>query len=215
MHVTSRGWDIAGATALVAWNAIAAIGIAILLIREWPRIGEPLIEFRILSQLAALAWLALQIYYLCVRYRPVRKLAGAWPRAVAILGANAAVAIALLPLNASPFLQVVSALVATAGMAGSIYALFYLGRSFSVFPQARGLIVTGPYRIVRHPLYLFELVTTVGISMLYIQPWGICLAVGSFALQFPRIRYEEEVMGKTFPDYARLSARWRLLPLIY
>ena len=40
------------------------------------------------------------------------------------------------------------------GMVLSIYSLTSLGKNFSIIPQARKLVQSGPYRLVRHPLYL-------------------------------------------------------------
>ena len=36
----------------------------------------------------------------------------------------------------------------------SLASLFKLGRSFGVWPAVRGLTTKGPYRLVRHPMYL-------------------------------------------------------------
>ena len=43
------------------------------------------------------------------------------------------------------------------GMILSIFSLASLGRSFSIIPQARKLVKSGPYRLVRHPIYVGEL----------------------------------------------------------
>jgi hypothetical protein len=39
-----------------------------------------------------------------------------------------------------------------------------LGRSFSIMAESRQLVTTGPYRFVRHPLYLAEEIAMVSIS---------------------------------------------------
>src|SRR5450756_274814 len=59
-------------------------------------------------------------------------------------------------------------LAVAAGVSASILGaltLSFLGRSFSVMPEARRLVTSGPYSIVRHPLYLFELLGVVGILL--------------------------------------------------
>ena len=79
-------------------------------------------------------------------------------------------------------------------------------RAFAIFPQARMPVTKGPYRLVRHPLYLCEQVSLFGVSLQYAQPWALLIVILGFALQFPRMRYEEEILGLTFPlyrDYAR------------
>ena len=113
-------------------------------------------------------------------------------------------------------LQLASALVTTAGTAGSLYAMAYLGNAFSVFPQARRLVTAGPYRIIRHPLYLFGELSVVGIALGYMQPWALLLASLSFLAQFPRMIYEEGVLAATFDDYRSYAARtFRLIPGLY
>jgi hypothetical protein len=67
-----------------------------------------------------------------------------------------------------------------------------LGRCFGVLPDVRGLVMRGPYRVVRHPLYLGELTATFGLALgaqqvwLALAAWSACLGV-----QIVRTRYEE------------------------
>ena len=44
------------------------------------------------------------------------------------------------------------------GAALSCWSLLRLGRSFSVLPARRDLVTLGPYRWVRHPVYLLSLI---------------------------------------------------------
>ena len=47
----------------------------------------------------------------------------------------------------------------------TIWSLICLGRCFSVLPACRGVVSRGPYRWVRHPVYLGELVMLFGCAM--------------------------------------------------
>src|SRR5712671_2760530 len=51
------------------------------------------------------------------------------------------------------------------GIIWALYSLSYLGRAFSIVPEARGLVTSGPYRFVRHPIYLGEIVAGVGLVL--------------------------------------------------
>jgi len=54
-------------------------------------------------------------------------------------------------------IQIVSAILQYAGLAGIIISLLSLGRSFGIIPANRMVITEGAYRIVRHPLYMSEI----------------------------------------------------------
>jgi protein-S-isoprenylcysteine O-methyltransferase Ste14 len=103
-----------------------------------------------------------------------------------------------------------------AGIAFTIVAFLYLGRSFGIVAANRGLKVNGPYRLVRHPIYLAHAVTLSGFVVANFGWYNLALFLVVGAFQLLRIRAEEQVLLQT-TDYAAYSARvrWRLLPGVY
>jgi protein-S-isoprenylcysteine O-methyltransferase Ste14 len=97
---------------------------------------------------------------------------------------------------------------ATLGLAYSVWGLAYLRRSFSIIPEARRLVTGGPYRFSRHPVYLGEIVTAIGVN-LATAGWPGALAVGYFIVaEVLRMRWEEKVLARAFPDqYPAYAAR--------
>jgi len=103
-----------------------------------------------------------------------------------------------------------------AGIIFAICALIFLGRSISLLPEARRLVTRGPYALVRHPLYLGEMVAIAGIALQHLSVWTLLLLVLVWALQFQRMKYEEQVLFQSFPEYADYMARTaRLVPGVY
>jgi protein-S-isoprenylcysteine O-methyltransferase Ste14 len=108
-------------------------------------------------------------------------------------------------------------IIATIGLAYSVWGLAYLRRSFSIMPEARRLVTGGPYSLSRHPVYLGEVITAIGIN-LATAGWLGALAVAYFIVcELLRIRWEEGVLSRTFPgeypDYARRVPRYAPNPL--
>ena len=184
---------------------------------DFAQTGDTNLALKILEQLATIAFGGLQIVLFVVRRLPLRKAPGLAPRGVALLSANLGFAFVLLPrVPQPPLLLGVTTGIAVLGLAASIYCAANLGRAFSILPQARGFVSDGPYRFVRHPLYLAEQVTTFGICFQFLQPWALLIALASLALQIARMAYEEQVLGETFPEYRAYAARTaRLIPGIY
>jgi protein-S-isoprenylcysteine O-methyltransferase Ste14 len=101
---------------------------------------------------------------------------------------------------------------ATAGLAYSVWGLAYLRRSFSIIPEARRLVTGGPYSLSRHPVYLGEIATAIGVN-LATAGWLGALAVAYFiGCEILRMRWEEGVLSRAFPDdypgYARRVPRY-------
>jgi protein-S-isoprenylcysteine O-methyltransferase Ste14 len=170
-----------------------------------------------LSSLTRSLFLSLLIFLLFSRRTPTNLAHGAWPKFWALIGLGFAALIAILPQTApAPWIRMTSLALTLVGTVGSIYVVLYLGRSFSIFPQARGLVMGGPYKHLRHPLYLAEWITVVGMSLQFAQPWAWLLAIASLFVQLPRMRYEETVLLETYPQYRPYcDATARLIPGIY
>jgi len=101
-----------------------------------------------------------------------------------------------------------------AGLLFAIASVAFLGRCFGVLPDVRGLVTRGPYRLVRHPLYLGELTAALGI-VIGAQRWAPALAAWlvCLGLQLVRTRYEERSLRAEFPEYAPYADRTkRLIP---
>ena len=47
----------------------------------------------------------------------------------------------------------ISATILCFGISWQLYAKIYLGRSFGLLPACRSIVDTGPYKLVRHPIY--------------------------------------------------------------
>ena len=72
----------------------------------------------------------------------------------------------------------------------------HLGGSFSLVPQARSVVQTGPYRWIKHPLYLAEEIVIVGVVLQYLTPATVVVLVLHIGVQVCRILYEEDLLRR-------------------
>lgn len=100
-----------------------------------------------------------------------------------------------------PSLRTAGAFLWLGGAVLSLWPLWYLRRNFSVEPEARDLVTTGPYRWARHPIYAVYLLINAGILLRHLTiPLAVVLA-GWLALLLVRVGYEEQVLATAFPQY--------------
>lgn len=105
---------------------------------------------------------------------------------------------------------------ALAGLAVNIVGLVSLGRSFGVVPANRGIVQSGLYQRIRHPLYAGYLLSHLAFVFTYPDLWNIVVwLLADGALLF-RMHFEERHLHAD-PQYRQYQARvpWRLLPGVY
>jgi protein-S-isoprenylcysteine O-methyltransferase Ste14 len=84
-----------------------------------------------------------------------------------------------------------------------------LGSSITPFPKPlpRGkLVETGPYRLLRHPIYVGGFLFFVGLSLAF-SAWALLLTAGLGAFWVAKARLEERLLLERFPEYAEYRRR--------
>jgi protein-S-isoprenylcysteine O-methyltransferase Ste14 len=102
------------------------------------------------------------------------------------------------------------------GMVWALYSLTYLGKRFSIVPEARGLVTSGPYRLVRHPIYVGEIVAGVGLVLPTLFSLHLLLFAVFLGAQVARTYFEERILRRAYPQYEAYAGHTRrLIPFVF
>jgi protein-S-isoprenylcysteine O-methyltransferase Ste14 len=205
-------FDALAAMPLVIWFAFSALHLRVNLVQDSGAIAagtaDLLVWLRFFSLLFSILFCLLCVWLLLVRDKPVRRIGGALPRLFAVGGTFLGVGMLSLPVaDLSLPLQALAFLLTGLGSLASFLVLAKLGKSFSIVPEARRLVTSGPYGWARHPLYAAEIITVFGLMLQYEQPWAALLGLAVIALQVTRSLFEERVLSEAFPVYAEYRRR--------
>jgi len=102
------------------------------------------------------------------------------------------------------------------GIVWQIVAKLYLGRRFGLLPANRGIVYSGPYRLVRHPIYFGYLIAHVGYLLSAFSLRNVLVYTLLYMLQIGRILEEEKVLSQSdgYREY-RARVRYRLVPGVF
>jgi protein-S-isoprenylcysteine O-methyltransferase Ste14 len=105
------------------------------------------------------------------------------------------------------------------GFAATFFVLRENTYSASTIEIAEGqtVISTGPYALVRHPMYSGALVMVMGIPLALGSWWGLLMLVPTTAGIIWRLLDEERFLTKNLPGYAAYveTVRYRLVPRVW
>ncbi len=214
---------------------------ALMLCAKLLRLGETIIASRsgsgpvgfaliadIGHQIGTVALLGLVVTLFIIRRAPVGKRSGPTGAIVALGGTlalsflgvadtiHAFIGVESLRPSDNSIVLGVSAILVAIGSVLTVVALATLGRCFGLFPEARGLVTRGVYRFVRHPVYLGEYISGLGVFIPIFSPGTAVVFAAFVALQLWRIFNEERALEAAFPAYASYRERtWRLVPGVF
>jgi protein-S-isoprenylcysteine O-methyltransferase Ste14 len=167
-----------------------------------------------------LAFVSIPVLIYLTRPRADRRDGGIPPRTAAFVGTTMLLVFPMWFENGPRILVLPAAIHAFAGVAlvgfttFGVWALLYLRHNFSIIPEARDLVRAGPYRVVRHPLYLAEIGLAVSLTLHSdLHAWSTLILVPFVAVQLVRSEYEEKLLRDALPGYEEYAKRTgRLVP---
>jgi protein-S-isoprenylcysteine O-methyltransferase Ste14 len=212
----SKVGDLVGQIALVATFAAMAINQTLAVIALFGDAGAPRF-LDLATRLASIAFVVLVVGLSVVRLKPIRNAEGFEPRFSALAGTFLSIGLVALPLaDIGTGLRVTSLILIAAGWVLSACVLLWLGRAFSIMAQARRLVTTGPYAIVRHPLYLCEEITVLGVALMHFSIAAVLMVAAQWMFQLRRMTNEEKVLGAAFPECVAYAARTpKIIPRLF
>ena len=113
-----------------------------------------------------------------------------------------------------------AAAVTLAGVALGAWTLWFnRPGNFDIRPQLKPsakLILTGPYRYLRHPMYSTVLLGSAGLVLFHPSAWLWLALAALFAVLFAKAMLEERSLRGRFPEYANYAKRVRrFLPYLF
>jgi protein-S-isoprenylcysteine O-methyltransferase Ste14 len=123
----------------------------------------------------------------------------------------------LLPSNAGGLVPDVATATASAlGLSFVVLGKLTLGRSFGLVPANRGVVIRGPYALVRHPIYSGYLITHLAFLIAHPRWWNaVVIGIADTAL-IVRALIEERVLNgdAEYQAYCR-RVEWHLVPGLF
>jgi protein-S-isoprenylcysteine O-methyltransferase Ste14 len=205
---------------ILGW--VSVLGLAQYPYSADPSLPSAVYGINIAMRVCNIAFFVLLALAAVVRGRARERARGIEPRISALTGTFLVYAVALFSRRElSAGSEIAATTLMLLGTALAAYVLAQLGRSFSVMAETRGLVTSGVYRILRHPLYLAEEIAVLGFVIQFLSHRTLLLLALQAGFQLRRIQNEEATLIKAFPEYgayeygAYKEKTARLIPGVY
>jgi protein-S-isoprenylcysteine O-methyltransferase Ste14 len=178
---------------------------------------------RAILAIIGIGWIVFWVGWLIAAFTAKSSQGGAWGGMGGGLRVGLAIVIVyLVRLNighghhaiASPLLGGIGLAVWVAGLALAVWARIYIGKNWGM-PMTRrndpDLVTTGPYRLIRHPIYTGVVLGVIGTA-LATSLYGLIVAGLTLAYFSYSARSEERYLAERFPDtFPPYKARTKML----
>ncbi len=106
------------------------------------------------------------------------------------------------------------------GIIGMFSCRYYLGRFWTAetnVAQDHQIIDTGPYHLVRHPIYTFAILMYTGLGLVFLSQWSTPLAAMIIILYILKTKEEDSFLARNLSGYRkyRLHVRYYLVPGVW
>jgi protein-S-isoprenylcysteine O-methyltransferase Ste14 len=181
---------------------------------------------RVVELVFAVLWAAFWVYWLVAAFSTKRGRVP-WSRELGIRVVVAAIVLLLYrlgafrhsTLNTAPWRAALGLALLAIGLGFAVWARRHLGRNWAMPMTERDtpeLVTSGPYRLVRHPIYSGILLATVGTAIGLDWSWLIAVLLAAIYFIYSATN-EEHYLATQFPDtypaYKRSSKM--LVPYVF
>ncbi|MGK7892585.1 MAG: isoprenylcysteine carboxylmethyltransferase family protein [Xenococcus sp. (in: cyanobacteria)] len=172
----------------------------------------------ILNNLVHILYLAIASGILLLAHKPKRRYSQTTPTLISLLGSFLPYVLLLSPeaellfpssIIFSPMFEslIIPIILVFLGGIISLLGLLSLRKSFSITPEVRGLVVSGLYSFIRHPMYLGGFVSVGGIVLISLNIFSVVIYLLWLIIQIWRSRLEEKLLLKEYPNYEKYRRR--------
>lgn len=100
-----------------------------------------------------------------------------------------------------------------------VWSFSLMGRHISIYPAPLDdaqLVRSGPFRLVRHPIYLAVIIGATGLALGALSPYALVVGLVFVPFFMAKTGHEEELLVEQFPEYReyRSSVPYRLIPWV-
>ena len=116
--------------------------------------------------------------------------------------------------QAIPALQIAGVAVMVLGLLGYMASMLSLRRNWSFFAsikEGHRLVITGPYKYVRHPMYFFMILAILGSGFLISNFLIILYTPFIGVIYYLRAKKEEELLKEELPEYKNYVRETKML----